>query len=101
MIYCSSVDKLSYLNSLVFFLISHCAVLNHSVVTDSATPWMIARQAPPSMGILQARILEWVAMSSSIISYYFRQIEAGLESVVLNAEVVRCDFFTHMCCCLY
>ena len=29
------------------------------------TPWTIARQAPPSMGILQARILEWVAMSSS------------------------------------
>ena len=27
-----------------------------------ATPWTVARQAPPSMGILQARILEWVAM---------------------------------------
>ena len=40
-------------------------------------------------------------MSSSIISYYFRQIEAGLESVGLNVKVVRCDFFTHMCWCLY
>ena len=29
------------------------------------TPWAIARQAPLSMGILQARILEWVAMPSS------------------------------------
>ena len=29
------------------------------------TPWTVARQAPLSMGILQARILEWVAMSSS------------------------------------
>ena len=30
-----------------------------------ATPWAIARQAPRSMEILQAGILEWVAMSSS------------------------------------
>ena len=29
------------------------------------TPWTVAHQAPPSMGILQARILEWVAMPSS------------------------------------
>ena len=29
------------------------------------TLWTIARQAPLSMGILQARILEWVSMSSS------------------------------------
>ena len=31
----------------------------------SATPWTIAHQAPLSMGILQAWILEWVAMPSS------------------------------------
>ena len=30
-----------------------------------ATPWTVAHQAPLSMGILQARILEWVAASSS------------------------------------
>ena len=29
------------------------------------TPWSVAHQAPLSMGILQARILEWVAMPSS------------------------------------
>ena len=29
------------------------------------TPWMVAHQAPLSTGILQARILEWVAMPSS------------------------------------
>ena len=29
------------------------------------TPWTVARQAPLSMGILQARILEWAAMPSS------------------------------------
>ena len=33
-------------------------MLSLSVVSDSATPWTIARQAPLSMGILQARILE-------------------------------------------
>ena len=37
-----------------------CAVLSRSVVSDSATPWTIARQAPLSMGILQARTLECV-----------------------------------------
>ena len=31
----------------------------------SGTPWTVAHQAPLSMGILQARILEWVAMPSS------------------------------------
>ena len=30
-----------------------------------ATPWTVARQAPLSMGILQAGILEWVATPSS------------------------------------
>ena len=29
------------------------------------TPWTAVCQAPLSMGILQARILEWVAMPSS------------------------------------
>ena len=44
----------------------HCAVLSHSVVSDSLRPlWTVAHQAPQSMEILQARILEWVAMPSS------------------------------------
>ena len=36
------------------------------------TPWTVARQAPPSMGILQARTLEWVeemATHSSILAW--------------------------------
>ena len=38
-------------------------MLSHfSCVRLFATPWTIACQAPLSMGILQARILEWVAM---------------------------------------
>ena len=40
-------------------------VLSCSLVSDSAIPWTVARQAPLSMGILQAKIQEWVAMPSS------------------------------------
>ena len=38
-------------------------MLSH--VRKFTTLWTIARQAPLSMGFLQARILDWVAMSSS------------------------------------
>ena len=41
------------------------AVFSCSVMSDSVTPWTVACQAPLSMGNLQARILELVAMSSS------------------------------------
>ena len=49
-----------------------CAVLSHSVVSDSLrpTPWTVICQAALSMGILQARVLEWVAMPSSTHTYY-------------------------------
>ena len=42
-----------------------CAVVSHSLMSDSVTPWTVAHKTPLSLGILQARILEWVAMSSS------------------------------------
>ena len=42
-----------------------CVYLVTQVMSYSATPWTVAHQAPLSMGILQARILEWVAMPSS------------------------------------
>ena len=42
-------------------------MLSRSVVSDSATPWTVAHQAPLSIGILQARVLEWVAMPFSRI----------------------------------
>ena len=38
-------------------------VLSHVRLFVAA--WTVARQAPMSMGILQASILEWVAMPSS------------------------------------
>ena len=44
----------------------HTCVLSHlSCVRLFATPWAISYQAPLSTGILQARVLEWVAMPSS------------------------------------
>ena len=51
-----------------------CAALSCSVVCDSVTPWTVAHQAPLSVGILQARILKWVAMPSSR-----RQSNTGIE----------------------
>ena len=43
-------------------------VRKQSLVFDSATPWTVAHQAPLSMEILQARVLEWVAISFSRVS---------------------------------
>ena len=40
-------------------------MLSRSVVPDSVTPLTVASQAPLSMEILQASILEWVAIHSS------------------------------------
>ena len=42
-----------------------CSAQLLSCVRLSATPWTAARQAPLSLGILRARIPEWVAMLSS------------------------------------
>ena len=43
-----------------------------SVMSNSATLWTVAHQALLSMGILQARILEWVDMPSSRGSFWPR-----------------------------
>ena len=37
----------------------------HSSILAWRIPWTVARQAALSMGILQARILEWVVVPSS------------------------------------
>ena len=42
-----------------------CVYVSHSIMSDSATPWTAAPQAPLSMQILQARILVWVAIPFS------------------------------------
>ena len=45
-----------------------CCAQSLSRVRPSATPWTVARQALLSMGSLQARILEWFAVPSSMRS---------------------------------
>ena len=47
----------------LFSLTCVCVFGDFSCFRLFATPWTVARQAPVSMGILQARILEWVAIS--------------------------------------
>ena len=42
------------------------------------TPWAVARQAPLSMGVLQAKILEWVAMPSSSGIFPVQELNPGL-----------------------
>ena len=44
-------------------LVCSCLVAKSCLIL--ATPWTVARQAPSLHGILQARILEWVAISFS------------------------------------
>ena len=54
-------------NIMVFLFLCMCAK-SLSCLWLFVTPWAVACQAPLSMGILQARTLEWVAMSSSKLS---------------------------------
>ena len=49
--------KISFLTTILCLVAQSCPTF--------ATPWTIAHQAPLSMEILQARILEWVAMPFS------------------------------------
>ena len=63
-------------------MLSVCALLFTSVQLFEIL-WTVAHQAPLSMGILQARILEWVARPSSRGPSQYR-IE--LASPVLQAD---------------
>ena len=58
-----------------------------SVVSNSATPRTVARQAPLVCGILQARILEWVVMLSSRASSRPRDRT--------QVSCIASGFFTH------
>ena len=58
----------------------HCAVRSHSVVSDSATPWTVACQAPLSMGIPQARILDWVVTMLKLKLQYFGHLKQRADS---------------------
>ena len=55
---CTQLSDWTELNWTMLYLVA-------SVVSDSVTSWIAVCQAPLSIGILQARILEWVTMLSS------------------------------------
>ena len=66
-----------------------CMLSRFSRVQLFATPWTVACQAPLSVGILQARILEWVAMPSS------RDLpNPGIEPASLMSPALVGRFFT-------
>ena len=67
---CHPYKYLLILIILHLFPILLCLVISH--VQLFATPCTVAFQAPLSIGILQARILEWVAISFSKGSSRFR-----------------------------
>ena len=62
----------------------YCAVLSHSVtLSDSLQPQGLQLgQAPLSMEILQARILEWVAMPSSRGPFQPRSLALQVDSLL-------------------
>ena len=61
----SSLLGLWLRSSVIFFQSAFSSVQLLRRVRLFVTPWTVVHQAPLSMGTLQARILEWVAMLSS------------------------------------
>ena len=51
-----------------------CVLICFSRVRICATLWTVARQAPLCTGILQARILEWVATPATIGIHAFSSL---------------------------
>ena len=71
-------------------LLCSCAVL--FLITQlclTVTPWTVARWAPLATGILQARILQWVARPSSLFSYilYRRHHFCRMKTALLRGNL--------------
>ena len=64
-----------------------CTLNHSSCVWFPMIPWAVARHAPLSMGILQARILEWVPMPSARGSSQPRNRTQSLTSPALAGGV--------------
>ena len=56
----------------IYIYVCACVLSCSSRVHLFVTLWTVAYQAPLSMGILQAKRLEWVAIFSSTVSSWFR-----------------------------
>ena len=72
-------------------------VFSRLAVFDSVTLWTVNHQAPLSMGFAKARILEWVAMSSSRESSWSRieLVSSGLAGVLFTNEPPGKPYQTH------
>ena len=66
---------------------NRCAVLSRSV-SDFVTPWTAVCEVPLSMGILQVRILEWVATPSSYNRYTHKR-EKNLNIMLSSHQITR------------
>ena len=62
-----------YIYIYIYTHINCCCLVTKSCKTLE-TPWTIACQVPLSVGILQKRVLEWVAMTSSRRSSQHRDL---------------------------
>ena len=82
-----------------------------SCVRHFMTHWAVAHQAPLSMGILKARILEWVVISSSRESSRPRNQAVSPASPALQADSLPAEpsgkpcvyiyICIYMCMCVY
>ena len=77
-----------------------CMLSCFSRVRLSVTPWTVPHQAPLSMGILQARILEWVAIFVSKIDFIEKETtkdRKGCVCVCVCVCVCTCTLmFSHV-----
>ena len=86
----------------ITYMCVYTCVLSHFInVRLFATPWTVACQAPLSMGILQARILEQIVLPSSRGSFRPRYLiwspPLQTDSLLLNHQ--GSPMYTHMCVC--
>ena len=70
----------------IFFTIWKCSLISH--VWFFMTPWTVAYQPPLSIGILQTRILQWVAIPFSRGSSWPRE---RTWSLALQADSLRSE----------
>ena len=66
--------------------------VNRLVVLLFVTPWTVTCQTPLSMGIFQARILEWVAMPSSRGGIYKNYWDFHMGDLSILPQLI-------ICCC--
>ena len=65
-------------------------MLSHSVMSDSATPWTVTHQAPPSLGYFRQEYWSGLPFSSSMVSSWSRD-----RTWISWVSCIAGGFFTH------